>query len=42
MKALKFMDAQKAFVIKQGEEGSLVAEIFRKLDTRKNPSRLGP
>ena len=30
MKATKFTDAQKAFVIKQGEEGTPVAEIFRK------------
>ena len=30
MKALKFTDAQKAFVIKQGEEGTPVAEICRK------------
>ena len=30
MKASKFMDAQKAFIIKQGEEGTPVAEICRK------------
>ena len=30
MKATKFTDAQKAFVIKQGEEGTPVAEICRK------------
>lgn len=30
MKASKFTDAQKAFVIKQGEEGSPVADICRK------------
>ena len=30
MKASKFTDALKAFVIKQGEEGTLVAEICRK------------
>ncbi|MBB3859317.1 putative transposase [Novosphingobium hassiacum] len=29
MKASKFTDAQKAFVIKQGEEGSPAAEICR-------------
>ena len=29
MKASKFTDAQKAFVIKQGEEGTPVAEICR-------------
>lgn len=30
MKSSKFTDAQKAFVIKQGKEGTLVAEICRK------------
>ena len=30
MKASKFTDAQKAFIIKQGEEGATVAEICRK------------
>lgn len=30
MKASWFSDAQKAFIIKQGEEGALVAEICRK------------
>lgn len=30
MKASKFTDAQKAFVIKQGEEGTPVAEICHK------------
>ena len=30
MKASKFTDAQKAFVIKHGEEGTPVAEICRK------------
>lgn len=30
MKASKFTDAQKAFIIKQGEEGIAVAEICRK------------
>ena len=30
MKASKFTDAHKAFIIKQGEEGTLVAEICRK------------
>lgn len=29
MRASRFTDAQKAFVIKQGEEGTPVAEIFR-------------
>jgi len=30
MKAWQFSDAQKAFVLKQGEEGTSVAEICRK------------
>ncbi|GAA0752350.1 putative transposase [Sphingomonas trueperi] len=30
MKASNFTDAQKAFVIKQGEEGTPVAEVCRK------------
>ncbi len=30
MKASKFTDAQKAFIIKQGKEGTTVAEICRK------------
>ena len=30
MKASKFLDAQKAFVIKQGDDGTAVAEICRK------------
>jgi putative transposase len=30
VKASKFTDAQKAFVIKQGEEGAPVAEVCRK------------
>ena len=30
MKASKFTDAQKAFIIKQGEEGTPAAEICRK------------
>ena len=30
MNASKFSDAQKAFIIKQGEEGTPVAEICRK------------
>ena len=30
MKASKFTDAQKAFIIRQGEEGMAVAEICRK------------
>ncbi|GGD30121.1 hypothetical protein GCM10011358_12710 [Sinisalibacter lacisalsi] len=34
MKASKFSDAQKAFIIKQGEEGTPVAEICRKAGIR--------
>lgn len=30
MKASKFTDAQKAFIIKKGEEGTPVAEVCRK------------
>lgn len=30
MKASKFTDAQKAFIIKQGEDGSPVADVCRK------------
>jgi len=30
MKASKFTDAQKAFILKQGEEGMPVAEVCRK------------
>ena len=30
MKASKFSDAQKAFILKQGEQGAPVAEICRK------------
>ena len=30
MKASKFTDAQKAFIVKQGDEGTTVAEICRK------------
>ena len=29
MKASRFTDAQKAFIIKQGEEGTSVAEVCR-------------
>jgi putative transposase len=34
MKAAKFTDAQKAFVIKQGDEGTPVADICRKAGIR--------
>ena len=30
MKASKFSDAQKAFILKQGADGTLVAEICRR------------
>jgi len=30
MKASRFTDAQKAFIVKQGDEGTTVAEICRK------------
>ena len=30
MKASKFTEAQKAFILKQGEQGTAVAEICRK------------
>lgn len=30
MKASKFSDSQKAFIVKQGEEGTPVADIYRK------------
>jgi hypothetical protein len=36
MKASKITDAQKAFVIKQGEEGTPVAEVCRKAGTRRS------
>ncbi len=32
MKASKFTDAQKAFILRQGEDGMSVAEICRKAD----------
>jgi hypothetical protein len=34
MKAARFSNAQKAFVLKQGAEGTSVAEIFRKAGMR--------
>lgn len=34
MKAFQFTDAQKAFIIKQGEDGTPVAEICRKVVNR--------
>ena len=33
MRASKFTEAQKAFILKQGEEGTQVAEICRRLQT---------
>jgi hypothetical protein len=40
MKASKFAEAQKAFIIKQGEEGTLVAEICRKAGIYRNDEAL--
>jgi hypothetical protein len=34
MKASKFTGVQKVFIVKQGEEGTLVAEIFHKAGIR--------
>ena len=34
MKASKFTEAQKAFILKQGEEGTPVAEICRRAGIR--------
>lgn len=34
MKASKFSDAQKTFIIKRGEDGTAVAEICRKAGIR--------
>jgi putative transposase len=34
MKASKFTDARKGFIIKQGDEGTMVAEICRKAGIR--------
>jgi hypothetical protein len=34
MKASKFTEAQKAFILKQGEEGTQVSEICRKAGIR--------
>jgi hypothetical protein len=41
MKASKFTDAQKAFVVKQGEEGTPVAAICRKVGSAKRPTSIG-
>ena len=37
MKASKFTEAQKAFILKQGEEGTSVAEICRKAGIGQSP-----
>ena len=37
MKASKFSDAQKAFILKQGADGMPVAEICRKAAARRHP-----
>jgi len=39
MKASKFTEAQKAFILKQGEEGTSVAEICRKAGISQATSR---
>ena len=41
MKAPKFSDAQKAFIIKQGEEGTPVADICRTPRSAKRPTLSG-
>ena len=45
MKALRFTEAQKAFVLKQGEEGTPVAEVCRRSqddDDRRDVSEGAP
>ena len=41
MKASKFTDAQKAFIIRQGDEGKPVAEICRKAAISQATDRSG-
>ena len=41
MKASKFMDAQKTFLVKQSEEGTPVAEICLKLGSAKRLTCIG-
>ena len=41
MKASKFSDAQKAFILKQGEQGLPVAEICRKAGISQATSSIG-
>ncbi len=41
MKASKFTDAQKAFIIRQGEDGTAVDEICRKAVISQAPTSIG-
>ena len=41
MKASKFSDAQKAFILKQGADGTPVSEICRKLGSARRPISTG-
>lgn len=41
MKAPKFSDAQKAFILKQGADGIPVAEICRRAGIRQRPISTG-
>ena len=41
MKASKFSDAQKAFILKQGSDGVAVADICRRLGSAKQPTSIG-
>lgn len=42
MKASKFSDAQKAFIIKQGEDGTPVAEVCRQAALMKSAHVASP
>ena len=41
MKASKFTDAQKEFIIRQGEDGTPVADICRKAGVSQQPTATG-
>lgn len=41
MKASKFSDAQKAFILKQGDDGGPMAEICRKAGISRRPISTG-
>jgi len=41
MKASNFSDAQKAFILKQGDDGMPVAEICRKAGSARRPISIG-